>query len=210
MLDTLRWIKRETNVWLEITNLMIPGLNDAESETQKLAEWIGAELGAEVPLHFTAFHPDFKMRDIPRTPPSTLTRARQLAREVGLKYVYTGNVHDRAAGTTFCPACAAAVIERDWYAIDPVGLAVDAGGAGIVPRLRRAHRRPLRSAGARQRRAVAAASASSTATDGYSRESSKRLRVGLVGQDHDRQGAVDLELGVRSAPRCACPPAASC
>ncbi len=130
VLETLKWIKHDTNVWLEITNLMIPGLNDAESETRKLAEWIGAELGDEVPLHFTAFHPDFKMRDIPRTPSSTLTRARQIARDVGLKYVYTGNVHDRAGGTTWCPSCDAAVIERDWFAIDPVGLAVDGSGAG--------------------------------------------------------------------------------
>jgi pyruvate formate lyase activating enzyme len=130
VLDTLKWIKRETKVWLEITNLMIPGLNDAEAETRKLAEWVGSELGADVPLHFTAFHPDFKMRDIPPTPPSTLTRARQIAHEVGLQYVYTGNVHDRAGGTTWCPSCAAAVIERDWYAIDPVGLAIGDGGAG--------------------------------------------------------------------------------
>ncbi len=130
VLETLKWIKKETRVWLEITNLMIPGLNDAESETRKLAEWIGAELGDEVPLHFTAFHPDFKMRDIPRTPSSTLTRARAIAREVGLKYVYTGNVHDRDGGTTWCPSCGAAVIERDWYAIEPVGLKIGAGGVG--------------------------------------------------------------------------------
>jgi pyruvate formate lyase activating enzyme len=130
VLETLKWIKRDTKVWLEITNLMIPGLNDAESETKKLAEWIGAELGDEVPLHFTAFHPDFKMRDIPPTPPSTVARARQIAREVGLKYVYTGNVHDRAGGTTWCPSCAAPVIERDWFAIKPVGLDIDGAGAG--------------------------------------------------------------------------------
>jgi pyruvate formate lyase activating enzyme len=130
VLETLEWIKRDTKVWLEITNLMIPGLNDAEDETRKLCEWVGKELGDEVPLHFTAFHPDFKMQDIPRTPGSTLTRAREIAREIGLKYVYTGNVHDRAGGTTWCPACAAAVIERDWYAIEPVGLDVAGGGVG--------------------------------------------------------------------------------
>jgi len=130
ILETLKWIKRDTKVWLEITNLMIPGLNDAEDETRKLAEWVGKELGDEVPLHFTAFHPDFKMRDISRTPASTLTRARAIAHEVGLKYVYTGNVHDRSGGTTFCPSCKAGVIERDWFAIDPVGLKVGAGGAG--------------------------------------------------------------------------------
>jgi pyruvate formate lyase activating enzyme len=131
VLETLKWIRHETKVWLEITNLMIPGLNDAESETRKLAEWVGKELGDDVPLHFTAFHPDFKMRDIPHTPSSTLTRARQIARdEVGLKYVYTGNVHDRSGGTTFCPACAAPVIERDWYAIEPAGLKLGGGGVG--------------------------------------------------------------------------------
>jgi len=130
VLETLKWIKSSTGVWLEITNLMIPGLNDAESETKKLAEWIGKELGDEVPLHFTAFHPDFKMRDIPRTPSSTLSRAREIARDVGLKYVYTGNVHDRDGGTTWCPSCGAPVIERDWYSIVPVGLKVDAAGNG--------------------------------------------------------------------------------
>ena len=130
VLETLVWIKRETGVWLEITNLIIPGLNDSEAETRKLSEWVGSQLGDEVPLHFTAFHPDFKMRDIPRTPAATLTRARQIAREVGLKYVYTGNVHDREGGTTFCPACAAPIIARDWYAIEPLGLTVGGGGAG--------------------------------------------------------------------------------
>ncbi len=122
ILETLIWLKRSTKVWIELTNLMIPGLNDSPSETKQLAEWVGRELGDEVPLHFTAFHPDFKMRDIPRTPPATLTRARAIAREVGLKYVYTGNVHDREGGTTWCPDCGAAVIERDWYAVDPAGL----------------------------------------------------------------------------------------
>ncbi|HZS40033.1 MAG TPA: AmmeMemoRadiSam system radical SAM enzyme [Polyangia bacterium] len=122
VLETLVWLKRSTKVWIEITNLMIPGLNDDPAETRKLAEWVGAELGDEVPLHFTAFHPDFKMRDIAPTPPATLRRARAIAREVGLKYVYTGNIHDREGATTFCPGCGEAVIERDYYAIDPVGL----------------------------------------------------------------------------------------
>jgi pyruvate formate lyase activating enzyme len=130
VLETLKWIKHDTKVWLEITNLMIPGLNDGEDETRKLSEWVGNQLGDEVPLHFTAFHPDFKMLDKPRTPPSTLTRARAIAREVGLKYVYTGNVHDRDGGTTYCPSCGAAVIERDWFAIAPVGLRLGDGGIG--------------------------------------------------------------------------------
>ncbi|HEX4457293.1 MAG TPA: AmmeMemoRadiSam system radical SAM enzyme [Polyangia bacterium] len=122
VLETLRWLKRETKVWLEITNLMIPGLNDSEDETRKLCEWIGAELGDRVPLHFTAFHPDFKLRDRPPTPAATLVRARELAREIGLRHVYTGNVRDRQGGTTFCLACGAAVIARDGYAVDPRGL----------------------------------------------------------------------------------------
>jgi pyruvate formate lyase activating enzyme len=130
VLETLQWIRKETKVWLELTNLMIPGLNDSEDETRQLCEWVGRELGDDVPLHFTAFHPDFKMQDRPRTPSATLTRARQLALEIGLKYVYTGNVHDRDGGTTWCPACKAAVIERDWYAIAPVGLRVGPGGVG--------------------------------------------------------------------------------
>jgi pyruvate formate lyase activating enzyme len=123
VLETLAWLHKERpSVWIELTNLMIPGLNDDPAETRRLAEWVGAELGDEVPVHFTAFHPDYKMLDTPRTPPATLTRARQIAREVGLKYVYTGNVHDRGGQTTWCPACGAEVIRRDWYAVDPVGL----------------------------------------------------------------------------------------
>ena len=122
VLETLAWLRKNTRVWIELTNLMIPTLNDDPKETRKLAEWVATELGVDTPLHFTAFHPDFKMQDLPRTPPSTLTRARAIAREVGLRYVYTGNVHDRAGQTTFCPACDAAVIERDWFAVDPVGL----------------------------------------------------------------------------------------
>jgi pyruvate formate lyase activating enzyme len=122
VLETLEWLRRSTKVWLELTNLIIPGHNDDPSETRKLSEWVAEHLGPDTPLHFTAFHPDFKMLDVPRTPPSTLTRARRIAEEVGLRYVYTGNVHDREGGTTFCPSCRAAVIERDWYAVDPLGL----------------------------------------------------------------------------------------
>ncbi len=122
VLDTLKWLHDETDVWVELTNLMIPGHNDDPAETRKLSEWVAENLGLDTPLHFTAFHPDFKMQDVPRTPTETLTRARRIAREVGLRYVYTGNVHDREGGTTWCPSCNAAVIERDWYVVDPVGL----------------------------------------------------------------------------------------
>src|SRR5262249_31205164 len=96
--ETLAYLVKETQVWTEITTLLIPGLNDSEHELTELAEWIGAELGPDVPLHFSAFHPDYKMTDIPPTPPETLTRARAIARNVGLRYVYTGNVHDTEGG----------------------------------------------------------------------------------------------------------------
>jgi pyruvate formate lyase activating enzyme len=122
VLETLEWLKKETKVWIELTNLMIPGHNDDPAETKQLSEWVADHLGVDTPLHFTAFHPDFKMMDVPRTPAATLTRARRIAREVGLRYVYTGNVHDREGGTTWCPGCGEAVIERDWYQVEPVGL----------------------------------------------------------------------------------------
>jgi pyruvate formate lyase activating enzyme len=115
--DTLRYLVHETTVWTEITTLLIPGLNDGDIELHELSEWVASDLGLDVPLHFTAFHPDFRMTDRPPTPPSTLRRARQIAREHGLRYVYVGNVHDREADTTYCPACNTAVIERDWYRI---------------------------------------------------------------------------------------------
>jgi pyruvate formate lyase activating enzyme len=115
--DTLAWLSRETDVWVEVTNLMIPGLNDGEDETRALARFVRDAMSPDVPLHFTAFHPDYKMLDRPRTPERTLSRARAIAREEGLRYVYTGNVHDQDGGTTFCPSCGARVIERDWFAI---------------------------------------------------------------------------------------------
>ncbi len=114
VLETLVRLKNETNVWFEITNLMIPTLNDDEAETRKLAEWILAHLGPDVPLHFTAFHPDFKLQDKPRTPPETLHRARKIAREVGLHYVYEGNIFSDG-GNTHCPQCNALLIERSWH-----------------------------------------------------------------------------------------------
>jgi pyruvate formate lyase activating enzyme len=114
VLDTLRWLKNETRVWFEITNLMIPTLNDDPDETRKLADWILENLGPDVPLHFTAFHPDFKLQDKPRTPPETLHRARQIAREAGLHYVYEGNIFSEAANT-YCPNCNTLVIKRSWH-----------------------------------------------------------------------------------------------
>jgi pyruvate formate lyase activating enzyme len=118
VLDTLAYLKHETGVWFEITTLLIPGKNDSDAELTAMSKWIQRELGADVPLHFTAFHPDFKMTDIGPTPGSTLTRARHIAMAEGLHYVYTGNVHDRTGGTTFCPSCQSALIERDWHRIE--------------------------------------------------------------------------------------------
>jgi pyruvate formate lyase activating enzyme len=115
--ETLRYLVHETDVWTEITTLLIPGLNDSDREIAELASWIGSELGPDVPLHFSAFHPDYKMNEVPPTPRATLTRARELAMREGLRFVYTGNVHDRSGDTTNCPSCGAAVIVRDWYEI---------------------------------------------------------------------------------------------
>jgi pyruvate formate lyase activating enzyme len=117
VLDTLKYLVHETSVWTEITTLLIPTKNDSDDEIRALARWVCRELGPDVPLHFTAFHPDWKLTDLPPTPPATLTRARRIAIEEGLHYVYTGNVHDTEGGTTFCPRCHAALIERDWYRI---------------------------------------------------------------------------------------------
>lgn len=115
VLDTLKYLRHETNVWFEVTTLLIPGENDSDAELHYAAEWFAENLGPDVPWHFTAFHPDFKMLDKPHTPPRTLTRAREIARSKGLRYVYTGNVHDCDGGSTWCPGCGKLLIERDWY-----------------------------------------------------------------------------------------------
>jgi pyruvate formate lyase activating enzyme len=118
VLDTLRYLKHETEVWFEIATLLIPGKNDSDEELRAMSAWIAKELGTDVPLHFTAFHPDYKMTDIMPTPAATLSRARRIALDAGLQYVYTGNVHDTEGGTTFCPHCHAPLIVRDWYSIE--------------------------------------------------------------------------------------------
>ncbi len=117
VLDTLIWIKHETDIWLEITTLLIPGENDSNEEIAKMCEWILQNLGDSVPLHFTAFHPDFKMVDKPRTPESTLKVARRIALDSGILYCYVGNVYDRDGQTTYCPECGKSVIIRDWHSI---------------------------------------------------------------------------------------------
>ena len=125
VLDTLVYLKHETDVWFEITTLLIPGKNDSSEEIEAQSKWIMKEIGPDVPLHFTAFHPDYKMTDIPDTPPETLRRARDIALAEGLRYVYTGNVHDSEGGTTFCPGCRKPLIVRDWYRILTYHVRVD-------------------------------------------------------------------------------------
>ncbi len=117
VLDTLVYLKRETDVWLELTTLLIPGHNDSEREIAEEVQWIADTLGPDVPLHFSAFHPDFKMLKVPPTPTATLQRARARALQEGLRYVYVGNVHDLDGDATYCPGCGQAVIARDWYEI---------------------------------------------------------------------------------------------
>ena len=117
ILDVIAMVHHETNCWLELTTLLIPGQNDSDAELRNLANWCFKELGPDVPLHFSAFHPDYKLLDAPATPPATLTRARQIAMDAGLHYVFTGNVHDQTGESTYCPSCGKAVIERDWYEI---------------------------------------------------------------------------------------------
>lgn len=115
VLETLRYLRHESDVWFEITNLIIPGENDSESELQDMTQWIVENLGTDIPIHFSAFHPDWKMRNHPHTPKQTLSRARDIAMDNGLLFAYTGNVHDRQGDTTYCPNCGLELIVRDWY-----------------------------------------------------------------------------------------------
>ena len=117
VLDTLEYIKHETKTWLEITTLVIPGENDSPGEIERLSRWVVEKLGPDVPLHFSAFHPDYRMLDKPRTPQTTLSMARRIAMEQGVRYAYVGNVHDVGRQSTYCHQCGACLIERDWYAL---------------------------------------------------------------------------------------------
>jgi pyruvate formate lyase activating enzyme len=126
VLETLEYLKKETEVWVELTTLLIPGHNDSDAELEAMTAWVVEHLGPDVPMHFTAFHPDWKMLDVPPTPPSTLTRAREIALRNGVRYAYTGNVHDSRGGSTWCHACEVLLIERDWYELGTWGLT--AGG----------------------------------------------------------------------------------
>jgi len=125
VLRTLQYLKHETDVWFEITNLLIPGVNDSDSEIDAMTTWVVAHLGRDVPMHFTAFHPDFKMMDRPHTPAATLERARRIALANGVRHAYTGNVHDSDGQSTSCSGCGARVIERDWYTLGRYGLTAD-------------------------------------------------------------------------------------
>ncbi|MBX9669707.1 MAG: AmmeMemoRadiSam system radical SAM enzyme [Candidatus Obscuribacterales bacterium] len=122
VLDTLKWLKHESDVWFEITNLVIPEENDSVEEITRMCDWIAENLGDDVPLHFTAFHPDFKLMHRPPTPPSTLLRAREIAKKTGLKYVYVGNVDDVKHQSTYCPSCGELLIERNWYELGKYGI----------------------------------------------------------------------------------------
>jgi pyruvate formate lyase activating enzyme len=158
VLDTLIYLRRDTNVWFEITTLLIPGENDSPSEIEALCTWVLEHLGADVPLHFTAFHPDWKMQDTPATPPATLLRARRIGRGLGLAHVYTGNIHDPTGQRTYCSGCGAQLIGRDGYQITAWTLTEDgscrscatpcAGIFEAVPGRWGARRRALRIAAA--------------------------------------------------------------
>jgi len=124
VLDTLKTLRHQTNVWFEITNLIIPTLNDSEEEIRQLCAWILENLGDDVPLHFTAFHPDFKLRNLPSTPPATIHKARRVAMEMGLKYVYEGNILSDGANTT-CPNCSRTLIERSWHSVGSIQVRED-------------------------------------------------------------------------------------
>ncbi|HET9444161.1 MAG TPA: AmmeMemoRadiSam system radical SAM enzyme [Acidimicrobiales bacterium] len=115
VLETLQYLRHETDVWFELTTLLIPGLNDGDGELDAMTAWVVEHLGPDVPMHFTAFHPDFKMLDRPPTPPATLARARRIAKANGVRHAYTGNVHDAEGQSSYCHDCGARVVERDWY-----------------------------------------------------------------------------------------------
>ncbi len=117
VLETIEYVVKETDCWVELTTLLIPGWNDSEEELQRMTQWVVDTLGPDVPLHFTAFHPDFKMQDAAPTPQSTLSRARQIALDNGVRYAYTGNVHDEGGESTYCPNCGKKLIGRDWFTI---------------------------------------------------------------------------------------------
>ena len=125
VLDTLLYLKHHTDVWIELTTLLIPDENDSDEELEAATQWVVANLGPDVPMHFTAFHPDWKMLDKPATPRQTLSRARRIAMKNGVRYAYTGNVHDEEGGSTYCHRCGTRLIGRDWYTLTEWNLTED-------------------------------------------------------------------------------------
>ena len=130
VLDTLRYLRHETDIWLELTTLLIPGRNDDDQQLQAMTRWVVDELGPDVPMHFSAFHPDWRMTDLPRTPLATLQRARRIARDNGVRHAYIGNVHDAEGSTTWCRGCGAALVVRDGYRV----IRQDVGADGQCPK----------------------------------------------------------------------------
>jgi pyruvate formate lyase activating enzyme len=125
VLETLEYLKHETSVWFELTTLLIPGKNDSEAELDEMTRWVVEKLGPDVPMHFTAFHPDWKMMDVPPTPRETLVRAREIAMRNGVRYAYTGNVHNEDGDSTWCHNCGKKLIGRDWYVLSDWNLDAD-------------------------------------------------------------------------------------
>ncbi|MBF0460492.1 MAG: AmmeMemoRadiSam system radical SAM enzyme [Magnetococcales bacterium] len=132
VLELLEYLKKETNCWVELTTLLIPGENDSDQELEALSRWVVERLGPEVPLHFSAFHPAWKMQEKPPTPLATVQRARRIARANGVQHVYTGNVVDPEGSVTYCQHCGARLIERVGYTVSGWGL--DEGGVCRVCR----------------------------------------------------------------------------
>lgn len=134
VLETIEYAVRETKCWVELTTLLIPGQNDSDAEIARLSEWVVDRLGPDVPLHFSAFHPAYKMLDLPRTPPETLLRARDRARATGLRHVYVGNIHHKAAQSSYCHGCGEMVVGRDWYQLSDWHLTADGHCTGCGTR----------------------------------------------------------------------------
>ena len=130
VLETLKYLKYETNVWFEITDLLIPGENDSEKEIDNMTSWVVKHLGPDIPMHFSAFHPDWKMMDTPHTPKSTLERARYIALSNGVRYAYTGNVQDFDGQSTYCHSCNEILIGRDWHQLSDWNVRFDGNYAG--------------------------------------------------------------------------------
>ncbi|MFZ1519849.1 MAG: AmmeMemoRadiSam system radical SAM enzyme [Ignavibacteriaceae bacterium] len=122
VLDTLIWLKNQTSIWIELTTLLIPDENDSDEEIKNECDWILSNLGDDIPLHFTAFHPDFKMMNKIATPHSTLIKAKNIAEQIGIKYCYIGNVHDSKNQSTYCTKCKSLLIERDWHQVKILNL----------------------------------------------------------------------------------------